>query len=100
MAQVPDPPVCDRHWEAFLHRERLAIGWCIDCQAYGALQTASPCGHRFEPFVGPARAHGTPGTPSPPARSHGQERGEGPISSTADGGSPRKWSHDWRHKWS
>ena len=50
MAQVPDPPVCDRHWEAFLHREQLAIGWCIDCELYGALQTASPCGRGFEPF--------------------------------------------------
>ena len=50
MAQVPDPPVCDRHWEAFLHREQLAIGWCIDCELYGVLQTASPCGRGFEPF--------------------------------------------------
>jgi hypothetical protein len=50
LKQVPDPPVCDRHWEGFLHRETLAIGWCIDCEAYGALKTSSPCGRIFESF--------------------------------------------------
>jgi hypothetical protein len=50
LQQVPDPPVCDRHWEAFLHAETLAIGWCIECAAYGALKTASPCGQNFESF--------------------------------------------------
>jgi hypothetical protein len=50
LQQVPDPPVCDRHWDAFLHRETVAIGWCIDCAAYGALKTPSPCGRNFESF--------------------------------------------------
>jgi hypothetical protein len=50
LQQVPDPPVCERHWDAFLHQETVAIGWCIDCAAYGALNTASPCGHTFESF--------------------------------------------------
>lgn len=50
LEQVPDPPLCDRHWDAFLHQETVAIGWCIDCAAYGALNTPSPCGHAFESF--------------------------------------------------
>ena len=50
LMQVPDPPVCERHWEAFLHRERLPIGWCIDCEQYGAVNTASPCGRNFDLF--------------------------------------------------
>ena len=50
LQQVPDPPVCDKHWEAFLHRERIPVGWCVECRAYGTLATASPCGANFEPF--------------------------------------------------
>ena len=51
LAQVPEPPVCEFHWEAFLHHEKIPIGWCIDCEQYGTLGTTSPCGHNFEPFV-------------------------------------------------
>jgi len=50
LREVPDPPVCEYHWEAFLHREAVPIGWCVDCEAYGTLGTASPCGGRFESF--------------------------------------------------
>lgn len=50
LMQVPDPPVCERHWEAFLHRERVSIGWCIDCEQYGEASTPSPCGRNFEQF--------------------------------------------------
>jgi hypothetical protein len=50
LQQVPDPPVCERHWEAFLHQEKVAIGWCIECAAYGELKTASLCGRSFETF--------------------------------------------------
>ncbi len=50
LREVPDPPVCERHWEDFLHRQAIPIGWCMDCEAYGTLATVSPCGHRFESF--------------------------------------------------
>jgi hypothetical protein len=50
LQQVPDPPVCDRHWDTLLHGETVVIGWCIDCAAYGALKTTSPCGHNLESF--------------------------------------------------
>jgi hypothetical protein len=50
LQQVPDPPVCERHWDAFLHQERVPIGWCIDCASYGALKSPSPCGRDFEAF--------------------------------------------------
>jgi hypothetical protein len=50
LAQVPDPPVCERHWDAFLHQEHVPIGWCIECQSYGQLRTASPCGSDFQAF--------------------------------------------------
>ena len=51
LQQVPDPPVCERHWEAFLHHENVAIGWCIDCAVYGAVKSASPCGRSYEAFL-------------------------------------------------
>ena len=50
LREVPDPPVCERHWEDFLHRQAIPIGWCADCEAYGTLATVSPCGRRFESF--------------------------------------------------
>ena len=50
LREVPDPPVCDRHWEDFLHRQAIPIGWCVDCEAYGTLSAVSPCGGRFESF--------------------------------------------------
>jgi hypothetical protein len=50
LREVPDPPVCERHWEDFLHRQAIPIGWCVDCEAYGTLAAVSPCGRRFESF--------------------------------------------------
>jgi hypothetical protein len=50
LREVPDPPVCERHWEDFLHRQVIPVGWCMDCEAYGTLATVSPCGRRFESF--------------------------------------------------
>jgi hypothetical protein len=50
LREVPDPPVCERHWEDFLHRQAIPIGWCMDCEAYGKLATISPCGRTFESF--------------------------------------------------
>ena len=50
LREVPDPPVCERHWDDFLHRQAIPIGWCVDCEAYGPLATVSPCGGRFESF--------------------------------------------------
>jgi hypothetical protein len=50
LREVPDPPVCERHWEDFLHRQAIPIGWCVDCEAYGRLATVSPCGRLFESF--------------------------------------------------
>jgi hypothetical protein len=50
LQQVPDPPVCDRHWEACLHLEAVPIGWCVDCKVYGTLGTPSPCGRNSELF--------------------------------------------------
>ena len=50
LQEVPDPPVCERHWEDFLHREAVPIGWCVDCEMYGTLRTHSPCGRPFESF--------------------------------------------------
>ena len=50
LQQVPDPPLCERHWEAFLHRVTVPIGWCVDCAVYGTLETLSPCGRNFESF--------------------------------------------------
>jgi hypothetical protein len=50
LQQVPDPLLCERHWDAFLHREPVPVGWCMDCERYGPLATPSPCGRRFEPF--------------------------------------------------
>jgi hypothetical protein len=50
LREVPDPPVCERHWEDFLYRHAIPIGWCVDCEAYGTLAAVSPCGRRFESF--------------------------------------------------
>ena len=46
------------------------------------------------------RTHGPPGTPSPPTDPTDRNAAREPVSSTGVGGSPRKWSHDWRTGWS
>jgi hypothetical protein len=50
LQQVPNPPLCERHWDAFLHEESVLIGWCIECESYGKLKTASECGRDFQTF--------------------------------------------------
>jgi hypothetical protein len=46
---LPQMLLCDDHMQS-LAAGRLGIGWCVDCERWGQVNTRSPCGSAFQRF--------------------------------------------------
>ena len=45
----PRMPLCDKHLGALIH-QRLAVGWCEKCHAWGETRRLSPCGLPYDHY--------------------------------------------------